>query len=102
MALVEDDFHGMVEGLGDIVLVPRETAERAADVADIGEVDVSADDEGDVVSLVLLPSDVCGPQQGVKIRPLGREQRNYFVSRELTSGQGRIENSGDLGVHIGK
>jgi hypothetical protein len=52
----------------------RERAEPAADVADVGEVDVAVDDVGDLVTHGLAAQVVGQPAHLLQQRPLGRHQ----------------------------
>ena len=73
----------MVEGVR-VVLVAGEAAERAAHVADVREVDVAADDEGDVVAAIPRAREVRGAQQGVEVRALGAQQHRVGLGQLAT------------------
>jgi hypothetical protein len=52
LTLLENFFVAAIERVDRIVLVTREPAERAADITDIGEIDISTDDVTDIVSAI--------------------------------------------------
>jgi hypothetical protein len=72
-----------------VVAVSRESAEAAARVADVGEVDVPIDDEGDLVADVLGAGDVRRAGEGLEVGAVGLQQQS-------------VQHSGDLGGDVGK
>ena len=88
VALLEDHVHRVVVRFLGVVLVPREPAEAAADVADVREVDVPAYDVRNVVADILLARDVRRAEQDVEVRALHIEKDLRVFARELPSRQG--------------
>jgi hypothetical protein len=101
VALLEDLLHAAVVGVG-LVAVAREAAERAADVADVGEVDVAADDEGHVVALVLAAREVGGEQQRAVLGAARRQHRDDVLLAELAAGERPVEHAREIGLHVGE
>ncbi len=95
--LHEQLFHRVIVRVG-LVLVAREAAERAADVADVGEVDIAADHERNVVALVERARRVGGLDQRVEIRTGRTEQRDRVGVGELAALERAVEHRGDRGA----
>jgi hypothetical protein len=76
-----------------LVLVTREAAERAADVADVGEVDVAADDVGDLVTYVLEAGPIgCGAER-LEVASLRAEQLLRLARRELAPFESALQHA---------
>src|SRR5215204_221963 len=67
----------------------RERAEAAAEVADVGVVDVAGDDIGDLVSADLAPEPVGGREHAVGLLPARGEEPDDLVLAELLTGVDR-------------
>src|SRR5215204_7716179 len=67
----------------------RERAEAAAEVADVGVVDVAGDDVGDLVSADLAPEPVGGREHTVGVLPARGEEPHDLVLAELLTGVDR-------------
>ena len=80
--LLGDLLQAAVEGVL-VVAVSREAAEAAAVVADVGEVDVPVDDEGDVAAHVLGAGDVGRTGESLEVGTLGPQQEEGVVGAEL-------------------
>jgi hypothetical protein len=85
-----------------VVAVSRESAKAAARVADVGEVDVPIDDEGDLVADVLGAGDVRRAGEGLEVGAVGLQQQEGIVGTELAAREGSVQHSGDLGRNVGK
>ena len=73
-----------------VALPLRERAEPAADVADVGEVDVAVDDVGDVVADRVAAHVVGQPDQRVQRRTVGGEQGQREVRVGRFEQRGRV------------
>ena len=100
--------HGLVAALQDVgqaavvgvlvVLVAREAAEAAADVADVGEVDVAADDVGDLVAHVVEARAVGDRAQRLQVAAERAEQHLGVGARELAAFERALEHGAHRGA----
>ena len=91
LTLLENLRMASIERVDGVVLVTGEPTERTADIADVRKVDIAADDVTDVVSTILLASDIGCRDQCMKIGPLDREQPFGIGRRKFVAAQGTFE-----------
>ena len=75
--------------LGELAL--GEGAELAAEVADVGVVDVAVDDVGHDVAARLAPQRVGGVHHRLEVVAAGAEERRHFVFGEVVAAAGAVE-----------
>ena len=80
-----------------IIAALRETAERAAHVADIGKVDVAANHEARAIVMHLSTKRIGGSKERVSIRTRRLEQADGVRRRNLSAEEGTLQDTGDLG-----